>query len=223
MSSLSRIFRRIVGGGWLIVSGPSPSNLDQGFERLLEAVDLSRPILFLRPENDLSIESEQWAFDIGELLEIPLTPLDPGSVNAGTLISSLLEAGLVLAAGGDESFWLDTLKTSLGSPQTDLAFNAETILWFTGAAGMVLGQWTYVVSMDEIMEGMGWLPGAILQQQESGQDLVEAVRWLLRNQSRSYALNLVGGATLALGLGGEIELWGEPNPAIVLGKGWVET
>ena len=221
LSLLSQVFRRAVGGGWLIVSGPTPSIGDDSVERLLEVVDLSRPILVIRPQDAILLEIDQWVLDLEALLEIPLTYLELDVVDDHELITQCQEAGLVIIAAEDD-FPLASLIKRIASNQSEFALDRNQILWFVGTAGMTLGDWAYNVTTDQTIEGMGWLPGAVILHQMGGLAEMEPVQEILRNHHRSYALNLLGDATIALGPEGEIELWGSPQPSIVLGHGWGE-
>ncbi len=222
LSLLSQLFRRTIGCGWLIISGPTPEMNDRAIERLLEVVDLSRPILFLRPNDSLTLEIEEWAYSLEALLEVPLIYLDLDEVDDRTLFKHWQEAGLIVAAGGDEFFWFDFLSERMASSPTKLDLTPDQNVWFVGAAGKVLGEWTYIDAIGHIITGARWLPGAMILQLSGGLDGLEPVQDLLRLETRSYAFNLPGGATIAYGPQNEFELWGSPEPSIVLGKGWGE-
>jgi hypothetical protein len=214
------VFRRSIGGGWLMVSGPSPSIGGGGIERLLEVVDLSRPLLFLRPGDETDLGIDSWLWDLEALLEIPLNQVNLDEVDDPALIRLWREAGMVITAGEQEGSWQNLLSTRLSLLQSELTLNPDQVLWFAGCAGTSLGEWVYSHTLALISAGVGWLPGAIILQEEDALGEIGPVQAILRNQPRSYALNLLGGATIAIGPEGEIELWGAPNPAIVLGLGW---
>ena len=123
---------------------------------------------------------------------------------------------------GDDYLALDSLVQRIAANQSELTLDRDQILWFVGAAGVILGEWAYNALMNQTLQGMGWLPGALILNHPGGVVEIAPVQEILRNQSRSYALNLIGGATIALAPDGEVDLWGSPTPSIVLGKGWGE-
>lgn len=217
---LSQVFRRAHSEGWLILSGPIPTIANARIERLLEVINLSRPLLVIHLQGTPSLEIEQWAMDLEALLEIPSTILDLDMVDDHILIERWQEAGLVILVAEDELVAAQSPLKRIADNPSELVLDHDQIVWFVGNAGTSLGEWTYNSSMDQILQGMGWLPGAIILNQPGGVVELEPVQEILRSQSRSYALNLIGGATIAIGPFGEIDLWGSPTPSIVLGLGW---
>ena len=222
LTLLSQVFRRALSDGWLIISGPLPSIGDDSVERLLEIVNLSRPLLVIRAQGTPSLEIEQWVLDLEALFEIPLNFLDLDVVDDQILMTRWQEAGFVIVVAGDDYLALDSLIQRIAANQSELTLDRDQILWFVGPAGVIIGEWAYNASMNQTLQGMGWLPGAIILNQPDGVVEIAPVQEILRNQSRSYALNLIGGATIALAPDGEVDLWGSPTPSIVLGKGWGE-
>ena len=220
LNLLSQIFRRTFSDGWLIISGPLPSIGDNSVERLLEIVNLSQPLLVIRSQGPPSIEIEQWALDLEALLEIPLNILDLDTVDDQILMTRWQEAGFVIVVAEDDYLALDSLIQRITVNQSELTLDRDQIFWFVGAAGVIVGEWAYNASMDQILQGMGWLPGAIILNQPGGVVEIDPVQEILHSRSRNYALNLIGGATIALAPDGEVDLWGSPTPSIVLGQGW---
>jgi hypothetical protein len=219
---LSQVFRRSFGGGWLIISGPSPTLEERGIVRLLEIIDLSQSVLLLIPGGSLTVGVEQWVDDLQELLEVQFAQLDPEAVSALDLLAQLIEAGLILAVSGDEDLWFSLLKNKLEPILKEERIIPSQVMWFVGPASRSLGEWMYDAKRDLVGQGLAWLPGCLILQETSDLRDLKPVQSILLNQLRSYALNLVDGATIGIGPTGEVDLWGSPTPSITLGQGWGE-
>jgi hypothetical protein len=217
---LSQVFRRTNQRGWLIISGPTPAIDDRGVERLLEVLDLSRPMLILRSGESLTLEIEGWLEDLGALLEVDQRLLEPQAAKDLALLAELQEAGLIIAAGVEQGSQQDLFLRRVAPALDQHSWRSEQILYFVGTPGKIIGEWMITPELDRVVDGMGWLPGGMILQEDIDLAELEPVQGILLNQSRSYALNLLGGATIALGPTGEIDLWGSPSPAILLGQGW---
>jgi hypothetical protein len=217
---LSQVFRRRFQRGWLIISGPTPAIEDRGVERILEILDLSRPMLVLRTSKLLTLEIEGWLEDLSALVEVDQELLEPQTVEDEALLSGLQEAGLIIVAGVEETSQRDLFLRRVAPALDQHRWRSEQILYFVGAPGKIVGEWMITPELDRAVDGMGWLPGGMILQEDINLAEIEPIQGILLTQSRSYALNLLGGATIALGPAGEIDLWGSPSPGIVLGQGW---
>jgi hypothetical protein len=217
---LSKVFRRSFGSGWLILSGAFPTIEERGIERLLEITDRNRPVLILKSGVEETLEIDQWQEDLCALLEVQHTQLDLGSLDHIEIEPHLHKAGMLIVYGGDESEWHNFLGDTI-MPILDEDEGCLTpVMWFVGSATLPLGEWIYRTSLDKGEAALNWLPGCLILQDVGDLGTIEPVQSILRNQIRSYALNLVGSATIAIGPTGEIDLWGSPPPSIILGQGW---
>jgi hypothetical protein len=222
LTLLSQVFRRSFGGGWWILSGSSPTVEDRGIERLLEITDRSRPVLILKPGDEEIQEIDQWVEDMVAILEIEHTQLDLESLQNIDLEPHLREAGMLIGYGGNEAQWLYFLRDTITPLLDEALASLPDVLWFVGSATQPLGEWIYSTLDDAGGAALSWLPGCLILQERGDLSVIEPVQSILRTQIRSYALNLVGPATIALGPTGEIDLWGLPPPSIILGQGWGE-
>src|SRR3990172_4732408 len=137
MSGPERVFRRIPGEGWLVLAGSSPElggETADLMERLLERVDLGRPIAAIAapdcdPDqvNGLLESLEEWLGVETGYLELD-TDLE---------VEGWEESGLLLLEGDDPELWVDALQ---GETQRRLRRAMEQgglILAIGGAAGGV--------------------------------------------------------------------------------------
>lgn len=217
---LANVFRRSGIEGWLIISGPSPAIGDRGIERLLEVVDLSAPILHLQIGDSPSQEIDQWVGDLEALFEVDLIRIDPSTNTVDEVQGHWDQAMMVILTGRDARTWHEFWRSDLGKEIRSRSNSLEKVLYFVGEPGTVLGEWIYDGRSEKVEPGVGWLPGAMILQEMADLAGIEPIQSVLLHHSKSYALNLVGGATIALGPNGEIELWGSPTPSIILGKDW---
>lgn len=219
---LSAVFRRSIRPGWLVISGPIPTIEDRGIARLYDVIDRSRPAVLLKPDIELQFDQETWIDDLASLLELEFTSVDPEGLSDLELLSYLRQTGLLLAIGGEESTWSDLLETKIRPLLDEEEVNPDLVQWYVGAASRVLGRWRYDAELEETAFGLDWLPGCLILQEKHEASALKAVQAVLLGEERSYALNLGNGSSLALGPQGEVDLWGTPPPAILLGKGWGE-
>ena len=219
---LTQVFQRAVFNGWLILSGSSPAIDERGLVRLLEIVDSHRPVFLFNSSGETPLEITHWIEDLAALLEVELQQFDLESLDNLEGGKRVKEAGILVLAGNRASKFLEDWRAVLGFFLADGQDSIPAVLWFVGPASSSLGQWMYSSSLEECSEALNWLPGSLILQEERGLADLEPVQRLLRQQLRSYALNLVGSATIAIGPAGEIDLWGSPTPSITLGQGWGE-
>lgn len=127
--------------------------------------------------------------------------------------------GLILQ-GGSPLDWVQAAprlqwkEQEAASPFIDLVLMA-------GAPCAAVGQWMVSAPTPEaIVPGLGWLPQGIVTPGLGRPADLPPVRELLLDEPRSFAIGLPPGGILALGPSGELEIWSEVNPGILLGKGW---
>ncbi len=91
-----------------------------------------------------------------------------------------------------------------------------------GPAAAAIGTWTVPTSEDDIVPGLKWLPGALILPGEPAPADLDKVRTLLEDQPKAYALGLREASLVAFGPEGQIEVWGDAQPRLILGSGWSE-
>ncbi len=217
---LAKVFRRSGFEGWLILSGPTPALGDRGIERLLEVVDLSAPIIHLQIGDSPSLEIDQWVMDLEALFEVDLIRIDPRIATGDEVQGYWDQSGMAIMTGRDAQAWYNFWESEMGKDIQSRSGSAEKVLYLVGEPGTVLGEWIYDGRSEAVEPGVGWLPGALILDEIGELGGIEPIQRVLLQHHQSYALNLVGGATIALGPDGEVELWGSPSPSIILGKGW---
>jgi len=210
-----RVFRRTRGGGWLALAGDLEGvsdSLDLLGEKMLVHADFSRaPRLILGSEADrASVASFRHSFE--RWLGSPIQSDGLGHQPVETWLGS----GLMVLAGGPWRDWVQALSSSSG----DALLPEQSLLCAVGAAAEAVGRWVFQGGEVEPGTGLGWLPDAIVLAGREDAAAPAAVRTLLAREIYSYAIVLPHEAVLALGPAGEVEVWGQRAPTVVLGAGW---
>jgi hypothetical protein len=219
VSDLSQIFLRPTGQGWLALAGGIPI-LGEPFpalaEHLLQHIDVSLPPVCV-PGREASgselKDIERLLLDLATLLSITPVPITIPE------IPDLLQAlpGLVVLAGGRSECWAaDLQQPQLAAPLLDTLQAGGVILACGGACTAMGSQ----MLSSGVEAGCGWLPGGILVTPGSAETSEQEVKRALTGRDRAYLLELAGQSVFALGPAGEVEIWSEPNPKLLLSRGW---
>jgi hypothetical protein len=208
---ISDVFRRSIAGGWLIISGPRPVLDERAIEHLLQVIDPMSGASVLVPGAVVPSSVNGWLEDLEALLEIEIAPVDLEKHSIEELKTLIHKDGLVVLVGESAVGWVDLLRSSL--------FPIEGVLVLVGSPTVLLGEWAYSFQTKTLEDGLGWMPGCLIIPETEDSEIAHKV---LQHEPKSYALELEGSATLALGPAGEINLWGSPAPSIILGYGWGE-
>jgi hypothetical protein len=205
-----RVFRRVPGGGWLVLAGSVPE-----FDEAVSWIDLllaraiaSRPVVWLETEPG-AVEPGEFLDDIEQQVEAPVRsiPIDhPEWEKAGLLMVSEAAdpAGLARSEASPR------LLTCLQSGAAVAAFGRSA-----GAFGEV------VLAEGGLAPGMAWLTASIILPESMAAPATEPlVRDYLRSPEKRLGLRLPPSSVLALGPQGEVEVWGGPQPGLILGSAW---
>jgi hypothetical protein len=207
-------------GGWFVLSSRVPElggDTPQFAEHLLARMNLSRPVACL-------VLDSEGIPDLGSLLEEleALLGVQPAVLDAAlSPPPELAGVSMMILAGGSTRGWIETLS---GSKLGELVLSSlanGAILLALGAAAGAFGSGARIEGESGLVPGLGWLVGAVILPGNSNPSEFEPVRQYLEDNPRAYALGLAESALVAIGPDGEIEVWGESQPTIILGVGWV--
>jgi hypothetical protein len=212
-SVLSQLLRRPPGSGWLILSGgPLP---EEQIQRALALVDHAGCIAAMVPSpgflpaGDDALQA--W--------------VDASGWNAGTVDcessdaaeEAASEAALVLLPDLPD---LQAYCRALG--QTDAcefllaALDGGAVIVAEGSAAQVLGElWELPSGLSEC-PGLKWIPGAVVHAHYSA-DQAPPVSFKRKDLFR---IGLPDGVSIAMGPGGEREIWGDRKPTITFREWW---
>ncbi len=219
MTGLERVFRRTPGEGWLILAGAIPElggDTADLMERLLERLDLSRPIVAMAAADSDSSEVNELLESLEEWLGAEAGYLE---LDTDLGAEGWEDSGLLILVGDDPEVWIDSL---FGESLERLrrALLSGTIILAVGGAGRAFG--THVVSGvrgDSYVPALNWIAETMVvaDEAEAGSELVRT--WLQSDQPRLVLL-LQPSSILALGPEQQVERWGQAPPEIILGSGW---
>jgi hypothetical protein len=213
------IFQRETEAGWVIVSSDIP-RLGGPFsdlpENLLSKMDISRPCVCVSAGEVLTPDLDGFLEDIETLLgtQVGLWRLEEEPP------AELSGAGLLILVGGIVEDWTGGLDSSVMGELVLQSLNRGGVIVAIGPAAAALGTWVFPTAEDEIVAGLKWLPGALILPGASSPAELDKVRQLLETQPKAYALGLTDASLVAFGPAGEIEVWGQAQPRLILGSGW---
>lgn len=219
MAGIDQVFQRDTHTGWLILSAEVPTlghDYPELAEHIVQRMNLARPAasLLLGP-----IPPSGW-LELLEGLEAlfghPVVPVSPDQPPPAELVN----AGLVLLGGGDELAWMDALQGTRLEELILRALRDGALILAAGPVSGILGTWAILPGQDDPQPALNWLPGAIVLPEGGDPSDREEVQELLATGPQGYALGLQPLSVVALGPAGEIEVWGETKPVLVLGQGW---
>lgn len=207
--------------GWLVLASQVPrlgGETPELAQRLVERMDLSRPPVCLsmqeKPAEGLDLLLEEFETLLGVRPAILSAELEPPA--------ELALVGLILLTGGRTSAWVEALDNTLLGEVILQALQQGGVVFAMGPAAGAMGSWSLPQGAGELLPGLSWVAGAVVLPGEGDPAERDPVRELLRENPRAYALGLAEHTLLALGPAGEIEVWGEAQPKIILGQGWGE-
>lgn len=225
MTDPAELFNRPGTSGWIVLSGGVPSIGDESprlAENILEKANLSLAPLCISARRPLGDRLRDFIEDIGLLLgdTIEIAYLDElPNPEIGAILDA---AGLCILAGGPASMWKSWFELSSLHPSPENLFLDERLILAIGQAAAAMGTWTLQPEDEELVQGLGWLRGALVIPEIGEPGDMESVKGFLSSEEYVYALGLPDGAVLAFGPAGEVEVWGERKPVITLGRKWSE-
>jgi hypothetical protein len=127
---------------------------------------------------------------------------------------------LAILLGDDLDAWLDIFGETEAEDALLEALGTGMHVLAAGAAAEAIGSWAWSPRGDEFVGALGWLPGAILVAGEAATGDWGGALSVLARRRRAYALAIPPGDVVGLGPHGEVRLWGDPAPRLLLGPGW---
>jgi len=214
------LFRRPPGSSWIIladsqrgIEAAGPGFIEHASHRGL----CSSPLLVIHP-GEVANADEPIGAQEGRFGQEPLivSTHDVG-------VDALEAAAVVLMGGGETLDWVAEMCDGVFGDLMQRRIQTGGLILACGSAASALGEWRLDPQAESAEHGAGWLPGALILPGWDDPGAFPAVRELMKSEQRMYAVGLGYGSLLALGPSGEVEVWGEKPPNILLGKGWVST
>lgn len=219
MSGIEDLFQRIGEGGWLVIADRLPA-LSGDFatltERIVTHVDISLSPFLIYADSEVDDTVLPFVEDLEDLLEIKVEVISLGEAQ----FAEVAQPGLYVLVGGTALNWITALKTSRLGDALRSALDEGALILATGGASEALGAWAIVKGGEGAIEGLNWLPGAIVLSWLDDPATSERVRKLLALSEPLYAIGIADGRLFAIGPHGEVEMWGVDRPTLALGAGW---
>ncbi|MFP3855048.1 MAG: hypothetical protein ACLFWD_12215 [Anaerolineales bacterium] len=221
MSDQEEVLHHQSSAGWVVLASRIPrlgGDTPELAANLVERIDLSRPPVILvagEPPPGLDVLNE----DLAALLGVEPILLDASADPP----EELADLSLIVLVGGDGSRWVDLLASgSLGELLLKALVQGGVVLAVDQAAA-ALGSWRVDPVLETVSEGLGWVSGAVIMPDETEPANNAALRELLEEYPKAYALALARHTLVALGPENEIQVWGEAEPTIIFGPGWQQS
>lgn len=221
MTPTPPVFQHSYNSAWLTLAtleSLQPPYLFDLSLQLADLIDESAPVLTVHA-------SEQDQDAMGPFLNQLRDALGPDRMSSSSLHELDLEhhqgriGGLILY-GGSPLDWVQAASRLEWKESTTISPFIDLVLSI-GAPCAAAGEWMLSVSPpNAVTKGLGWVPHGIVTPGLGHPADLPVVRELLLDEPRSFAIGLPPGGILALGPSGELEIWSEINPGILLGKGW---
>ncbi|HRL11034.1 MAG TPA: hypothetical protein PKX07_04090 [Aggregatilineales bacterium] len=221
MAGLSDLFRYPAGIGWLVLSGGAdPGSLIRA--QALRRAEADGGVAYLGvggQSGDATLEDME---DLGAPTgyHVDILHEDDETLHAQIAAASII----VVDAGAPVSDLLNGLR---GAAETAMrvAFELGALLLFEGHSAGIMGQMLFNENGD-LIQGLGWLENSLVVALEPGVASpmeYAAVRDALAAQPDLYAIGIALGSGLALGPEGMVEVWGQRQVAIALGRSYDQT
>ena len=224
MTATSRIFERRGSRGWVILTGETPFDRDaetSALESIKSIMGSEGVLVVLAPGGDVPSSIQPFVSDFEKRLGGNLIIIDPLDVDQTLIQSTCQKARLVLAMGGDREGWAASFAEGRMPVDPDLIVAENSVFIAIGSLVSVLGEWTYESERDQITEGIGWFPNALFLLSSEAPATEGGVRQKIEAQMKSYAISIAPDTILGVGPQGQVEIWSEAAPEILLGQGWV--
>lgn len=212
------LFQWVEGGGWLIFSGGETAGSPLRAQALARAGS-NGGVIYISTADD---GGESLQEDIEDLGAPAGYVLDIQAEDAESIVRQITEASFIVIEVGESLNNLhDLLKDA---PITGLraAYERGAIILVEGLAMNLFGGWM-MTDGGQILEGLNWVKSAFLESGVTGADESRAVQAVLAELPECVAIEIGVGSALALGAGGEIEIWGQKQVTVSLGSSYQET
>jgi hypothetical protein len=213
MTSIHDILRWQAGNGWLVLSGGA----DAGGEIRSQALRRAKAdgALAYLGFNEASADD---ALDDMQDLGAPTGYLvNVVAEDDDTIRAQLTSASLILidnSVSADE--WRSTL-IGAGMDGIRAALNLGAVVLAEGEGAAALSAY-FVHTQGRIVNGLGLVENTLLLPEITSLSQSESARAMLERDSKGLVIGVGVGSALVLGAEGQIEVWGEREVAIALGR-----
>ncbi|MFC1959182.1 Type 1 glutamine amidotransferase-like domain-containing protein [Chloroflexota bacterium] len=217
----SSIFQWRQGAGWLVLSsGNFQNNETEAIDsRMLNRSDADGPLVYIDAAHEAAV-SEHYLQYLNDLGGRSGYAIDIIVEDDATLQKQIGEAGIIVIGHGPDGARLYNGLQGVTSKAIAAAYANGALIMGCGIGADVFGQWLISETTGEIKPGFGWLTNAVVLGTHPDPQQKGALQQLLYEQPTAFGLGIQPGAALALGPTHQVELWGNQQIAISLGRGY---
>lgn len=220
----ANIFRWRAGNGWIVLSGGGPPDADDNLA--IEAGVLTRtvsqgPIAYVWAARDIEA-ADKHMDSLRELGARTGYLIDILTEDDDTLSRQLREAGVIILGDGPRVAVLRDALVGVAWRAIEESFSRGATLYVAGQSAAIMG--AYMIPDDTAgdapSDGAGWLADALIlpgYAPDQADDLRDHVAQL---PDGGYGLGIGAGAALALGPDGSVEVWGNTQITVSLGRSY---
>lgn len=213
----TQFLRWIAGHGWLIFSGGNSAGSPIRAQTLTRA-NADGHIVYVSFADD---GGDELMDDMEDLGAPSGYAVDIAYEDADSVREQLRDAAVIVFEIGTS---LDALYRALVGDMAHViqsAYENGAVVMFEGLAANVCGRWV-VLDNGAIANGLNWVVNAFIEAESTSAGESRAVQAVLAAQADAVAINIGVGSALALGPQNAIELWGERQVTISLGRQYRE-
>ena len=212
----SSVFRWLDGRGWLVFAGEEDCSGSVRAQALGRMAAADAIVAYIWLGGDSAVG--QRALDDMEELGAPSGYLvDVLSEDDETVVSKLSDAGMIVIESMADVEQLRSALLGAAIEGIQAAFSNGAVILVEGFSIITFGAWISL-SSGNFKDGLEWIQSALLLPTDSGIADINAVRTLLADEPAAIAVGIGSGSALALGPGGELELWGTQHVTVALGS-----
>lgn len=210
------VLRWMDGRGWLVFSGGQSVTTirAQVIERL--ATDGAVAYITLGDESGLGEHALTDMADLGAPSGYLVNIL---AEDDETIQSRLADAGMVVIEDSSDVMQMRSALMGAALDGIQVAFENGAIILAEASSAALFGSWL-VDSTGNTLTGLEWLEGALIVPGVNAISESPSAKHLLRVQPDAIAVGIGGQSALALGPDGEVELWGERQVSVALGRAY---
>lgn len=217
----SSIFQWHQGMGWLILSsGDFQTGETEAIDsRMLNRSDADGPLVYIDAAHDPTT-SERYLTYLNELGGRSSYAIDIITEDDVTLQKDLSEAGAIVIGDGPASERLYNGLQGVVIEAIATAYANGALVMGCGVGADIFGQWVIAEGTGAVKPGFTWLTNAAVLGNQPDDRQKNALQQLLHDQPTAFGLGIKAGSALIFGPNQQVELWGNQQIAISLGRGY---
>ncbi len=218
----SSIFQWPEGTGWIVLS--SGGNFLEGETEAIDSRMLTQsaadgPLVCIGAANDADTTEQylRYLTDLGGRTSYPVDIIAEDDISLNAHLSN---AGIIVIGDGpnDENLYNGLHGAAIQAIR--LAYEHGALIMGIGIGAEVMGQWLVRSSLKDTRPGFGWLTNSAILSGVPTDGDKQLLQGLLEDQPTAYGLGIRPRSAMAFGPGGHVELWGQQQIAISLGKSY---